>query len=114
MLLLPLLVYFLQFHHHLSLLRRRIIHVRVKEATNLLVVILQAFQNQQLRYNEEDLRVSLLQLLRKLPVFLPRRLDHLTEVQQLIECFAVQEVCQTLTPAVLKFNQNFHQLHVVL
>jgi len=113
-LLLPLLVYFLQFHHHLSLLRRRIIHVWVKEATNLLVVILQAFQNQQLRYNEEDLRVSLLQLLRKLPVFLPRCLDHLTEVQQLIECFTVQEVGQPLTPAVLKFNQNFHQLHVVL
>ena len=113
-LLLPLLVYFLELDHHLALLRRRIIHVWVEEATNLLVVILQALQNQQLRYNEEDLRVSLLQLLRKLPVLLARRLDHLAEVQQLIECFTVQEVGQPLTPAVLEFNQNFNQLHVVL
>ena len=114
MLLLPLLVYFLQLQHNLPLLRRSIIHVRVKEATNLLVIVLKAFQDEQLRYNEEDLGVSLLELLRELPVFLTGRLDHLAEVQQLIECFTVQEIGQALTPAVLELDQDLHQFDVVL
>ena len=81
---------------------------------NPLVIVLKAFQDEQLRYNEEDLGVALLELLRELPVFLACRLNHLAEVQQLIECFAVQEVGQALAPTVLELNQDLHQFDVVL
>ena len=59
-LLLALLVGFLQFKHNFAFLGVWIIHVWVKEATNLLIVVLETLQDEQLRYNEEDLCVTLL------------------------------------------------------
>jgi len=73
----------------LAFFRICILHVRVEETTYLLVIVLQTLENEELWDDKEDLRVSLLKLVRKLPVLLTRRFNHLTEVQQLVESLAV-------------------------
>ena len=47
-------------------------------------------------------------------MLLARRLNDLTEVEQLVERFAVEEVGQALAPAVFELDQDLHQLDVVL
>jgi hypothetical protein len=111
---LSLRVDFLEFHDHLALLGLRVIHIGVKEAADLLVVVLEALQDEQLRDDEEDLGVALLELLRELAVLLARGLNDLAEVQQLVESLAVEEIGEALAPAVFELDQDLDQLDVVL
>ena len=101
------LVYFLQLYNDPALFSVWVLHVWIEEATDLLVIVLETLQYKELRNDEEDFSISLLELVRKLLVLLRRRLYYLAEVQQLVERFAVQEVSQALTPTVLEFNQDF-------
>ena len=73
-------------------LRDRVKHVRVEEVANFLVVVLQGLQDQQGRYYEEDLGVSLLEELRKLFMFLRSSLDYLRKVQELVTFLRIQEI----------------------
>ena len=41
------------------------------------------------------------------------RLNHLGKVQKLVKRFAVEEVSQTLAPAILELYKDFHQFLVV-
>jgi len=77
---LPLFINFLHFQDDFALLSVGIIHIGVKEAAYLLVVVLQTLQDQKLGDDEEDLRVPLLQLLEELSVLLRRGFNHLAEV----------------------------------
>ena len=43
-----------------------------------------------------------------------RGLNYLAEMEQLVECLTVQEVCQPLTPAILELHQDLYQFHIVL
>lgn len=65
-------------------LRNRVKHVRVEEVANFFVIVLQGLEDQQGRYYEEDLGVSLLEELRKLFMFLRSSLDYLRKVQKLV------------------------------
>lgn len=47
-------------------------------------------------------------------MFLGSGLYHLTEVQKLVHFLGVKEVGEPLTPRVLEFNQDLHELIVVL
>ena len=49
-----------------------------------------------------------------MPVLLSRCLNHLAEVEQLVEHFAVKEVGQTLTPTVFELNEDLNQLNIIL
>ena len=109
-----MLVNFLHFNHYLAFLGARVIHVGIEEATNLFVVVLETLQDEQLWYNEEYLSVTLLELLKELSVLFSCRLNYLREMQKLIERLAVEEVGETLGPAILEFDQNLDQLGVVL
>ena len=41
-------------------------------------------------------------------------LDNLRKMEQLVESLALQEVRETLTPAIFELHQDFYQLGVVL
>jgi len=47
-------------------------------------------------------------------VLLACSLDDLAEVEELIECFTIEEVGEALTPTVLELYQDLNQFHVVL
>ena len=76
----------------LARLRNRVKHVRVEEVANLFVIVLQGLEDQQGRYYEEDLGVSLLEELRKLFMFLRSSLDYLRKVQKLVTFLRIQEI----------------------
>jgi hypothetical protein len=76
----------------LARLRNRVKHIGVEEVANLFVIILQGLEDQQGRYYEEDLRVSLLEELRKLFMFLRSSLDYLRKVQKLVTFLRIQEI----------------------
>lgn len=46
-------------------------------------------------------------------VFLTDSFDYLRKVQKLVKFFAIQEICQALTPAVFKLNEDFDKFNVV-
>ena len=99
----------------LRALRRRLVeHVRVEERTYVLVVAFQTLEDQQRRYDEEDLRLAHLQLLREGLVLLPRGLNHRGEVNELVALLVVHEVSQALSPGVFKLDQNVDELRVIL
>ena len=76
----------------LARLRNRVKHIGVEEVANFLVIVLQGLENQQGRYYEEDLGVSLLEELRKLFMFLRSSLDYLRKVQKLVTFLRIQEI----------------------
>ena len=76
----------------LARLRNRVKHIGVEEVANLFVIVLQGLEDQQGRYYEEDLGVSLLEELRKLFMFLRSSLDYLRKVQKLVTFLRIQEI----------------------
>ena len=98
----------------LSLLSRLVEHVWVKEVADFFIIVFQAFQYQEGRNVEKDLGVSLLELLRKLGVFLGCRFDNLRKVQELVAFFVINKVGQALAPTILEFNQDFYKFDVIL
>ena len=86
------LVLLLQALKLLARLRNRVKHVRVEEVANLFVIVLQGLEDQQGRYYEEDLGVSLLEELSKLFMFLRSSLDYLRKVQKLVTFLRIQEI----------------------
>lgn len=76
----------------LARLRNRVKHIGVEEVANLFVIVLQGLEDQQGRYYEEDLGVSLLEELCKLFMFLRSSLDYLRKVQKLVTFLRIQEI----------------------
>ena len=97
-----------------SLARVLVEHVRIEERAYVLVISFEAFQNQKRWDDEEDLCLSVFQLLGKRFMFLSGGFDHRTEVDQLMAFLMVHEVGETLRPGVLEFYEDFYELDVVL
>ena len=47
-------------------------------------------------------------------MFLSCGLDDRREMNELMTLLVVHKVCQTLSPCVLKFNEDFYKLQIVL
>ena len=70
-----------------ALLRSLVFNIRVKEATNLFVVVFYALQNEKRGYDHKNLSVALLELVCELLMLLANGLNYLGEMKQLIQLF---------------------------